>query len=104
VEAPRWGGNLLAPDLHLGGTITGRVASATIEVLDASGQSVRGVEPLADIERHAAAGGSAKVAGVAWRHEVDGKRLVLAKSPFRVRIVAIDTEAARSTTEVEVKR
>jgi hypothetical protein len=102
----RWGGNWIAPDLKLDGVVRGTgIDHASLQITDASGRQIRAYDRLSQIDAHFAGGASRlDAAEVAWKVDIDGKKVLGASYPLTVSLTVVDTGGNRSTTTREVQK
>ena len=106
IRRTRWSGPVLARDLDIDGVVRGEsLEHVELMVLDANGNEIRRIERLKDVEAFlSAAADRAALAEIPWKAEIDGKRLVLAKFPVRVKVTAYDTDGRTAEASTAVDR
>jgi len=101
ITETEWSGPFLARDLKIRGRVrTDNVARAELIVTDAGGKEIHS-DPIAEVAEYLASGASPT--DVAWRVKLDGKRLVLAKKPFTLRLLVTDSDGASYEATKEVR-
>ncbi|MFQ5719542.1 MAG: AsmA family protein [Acidobacteriota bacterium] len=106
ITSASWSRSLLKQDLKLAGRVLGAgITTARLQVSDDSGRVIRSVDPLPEVSAFlAAAGDPASPAAIGWSHEIDGKKLLLARFPLTVTLTVAGAGGQQSQTTQRVDR